>query len=73
MSAATTRSARAYRGTETAGRSPEEMLAELERRLGNDDETEAREAIEQLRQIALLRLRTSVTDASETDPEGDSA
>lgn len=56
-----------------AGRSPEEMLAELERRLGNDDETEAREAIEQLRQIALLRLRTSVTDASETDPEGDSA
>ncbi len=52
-----------------AGRSPEEILAELHRRLGTDDETEAAEAIEQLRQIALLRLGTTVTDL----PEGDTA
>jgi len=44
-----------------AGRSPEEMLAELERRLGNDDDTEAREAVGQLAEIALLRLRAAVT------------
>ncbi|GAA5084160.1 2-oxo-4-hydroxy-4-carboxy-5-ureidoimidazoline decarboxylase [Microbacterium yannicii] len=44
-----------------AGRSPEEMLAELERRLANDDDTEAREALGQLAEIALLRLRVSVT------------
>jgi 2-oxo-4-hydroxy-4-carboxy-5-ureidoimidazoline decarboxylase len=43
-----------------AGRSPEEMLAELERRLGNDDDTEAGEALEQLAQIALLRLSGAV-------------
>lgn len=45
-----------------AGRSPEEMLAELKRRLGNDELTEATEAIEQLRQIALLRLRQALED-----------
>lgn len=45
-----------------AGRTPDEMLAELQRRLGNDDETESSEAIAQLRQIAQLRLRTSITD-----------
>jgi 2-oxo-4-hydroxy-4-carboxy-5-ureidoimidazoline decarboxylase len=44
-----------------AGRSPEEMLSELERRLANDDETEAREAAGQLAEIALLRLRAAVT------------
>ena len=44
-----------------AGRSPEEMLAELDRRLANDDETEAREAVGQLAEIALLRLRATVT------------
>ena len=44
-----------------AGRSPEEMLTELERRLANDDETEAREAVGQLAEIALLRLRAAVT------------
>ncbi|MCT9819372.1 2-oxo-4-hydroxy-4-carboxy-5-ureidoimidazoline decarboxylase [Microbacterium sp. W1N] len=43
-----------------AGRSPEEMLAEAQRRLGNDDDTETTEAIEQLRQIALLRLRAAL-------------
>lgn len=48
-----------------AGRSPEEMLAELQRRLANDETTEADEAVEQLRQIALLRLRQTLgtTDA----------
>ena len=45
-----------------AGRGPDEMLAELTRRLGNDDDTEAAEALDQLRQIALLRLRTSLED-----------
>ena len=39
-----------------AGRTPDEMLAELERRLGNDDETEQREVLEQLAQITRLRV-----------------
>lgn len=43
-----------------AGRTPEQMRAELERRLGNDDETEAAEALDQLREIALLRLETTI-------------
>lgn len=47
-----------------AGRSPEEILAELRRRLTADDESEASEALEQLAQIALLRLRSTVTDAA---------
>ena len=38
------------------------MLAELKRRLGNDELTEATEAVEQLRQIALLRLRQALED-----------
>ena len=38
------------------------MLAEVRRRLGNDDATEAAEARDQLRQIALLRLRSSLED-----------
>ena len=40
-----------------AGRSPEEMRAELERRLAGDDDAEAREALTQLAEIAILRLR----------------
>nr|WP_246414178.1 2-oxo-4-hydroxy-4-carboxy-5-ureidoimidazoline decarboxylase [Microbacterium thalassium] len=40
-----------------AGRAPDEMLTELERRLGNDDESEVAEACDQLAQIAMLRLR----------------
>jgi 2-oxo-4-hydroxy-4-carboxy-5-ureidoimidazoline decarboxylase len=40
-----------------AGRSGDEMLAELERRLGNDPTTERDETREQLTGIALLRLR----------------
>lgn len=46
-----------------AGRTPDEMLAEVQRRLHNDDDTEAAEALDQLRQIALLRLRTTLEDA----------
>ncbi|MFT4260277.1 2-oxo-4-hydroxy-4-carboxy-5-ureidoimidazoline decarboxylase [Microbacterium sp.] len=43
-----------------AGRSPEEMLAEALRRLGNDDAAEATESLAQLREIALLRLRQTL-------------
>ena len=39
------------------GKSAEEMLAILERRLGNDETTELREAIQQQKQITQLRLR----------------
>lgn len=39
-----------------AGRSPQEMLAELRRRLTNDDDAEVAEVREQLRQITRLRL-----------------
>ncbi len=44
-----------------AGRSPEEMLAELRRRLGNDDEAERRETTEQLAQITALRVKGMVS------------
>lgn len=43
-----------------AGRDSHQILAELERRLGNDDATERAETVEQLRQIALLRLEQIV-------------
>lgn len=43
-----------------AGRSPDEMRAELERRLRNDEETEAAEALGQLREIALRRLEATI-------------
>jgi 2-oxo-4-hydroxy-4-carboxy-5-ureidoimidazoline decarboxylase len=43
-----------------AGRSGAEILAELERRLGNDDDTERAETVDNLRQIALLRLEAEV-------------
>ena len=39
-----------------AGRDVEAILAELDRRLGNDDSTERAETVDNLRQIALLRL-----------------
>jgi len=39
-----------------AGRDGDQILAELRRRLANDDATERAETVEQLRQIALLRL-----------------
>ena len=40
-----------------AGRSSGEILAELRRRLSNDDAAEREETVTQLREIALLRLR----------------
>lgn len=43
-----------------AGRSTDEILAELERRLENDDATERGETVEQLGEIALLRLENAV-------------
>lgn len=45
-----------------AGRSPAEMLAALEARLLNDDATEEREALTQLAEIALLRLRDAIDE-----------
>ena len=44
-----------------AGRSAREILAELDRRLGNEDEAERAETVTQLREIALLRLRQVVS------------
>ena len=44
-----------------AGRSPEEMLGELRRRLANDAEAERAEATEQLAQITGLRVRGLVS------------
>jgi len=43
-----------------AGRGGPEILAELERRLGNDDAAERDETVTQLREIALLRLEQVV-------------
>ncbi len=43
-----------------SGRSAEEILAALESRLANDEETEQRVVADQLRQIALLRLAGAV-------------
>lgn len=45
-----------------AGRTPDEILANLERRLTNDPDAEAAEASAQLLEIALLRLRDALTD-----------
>lgn len=47
-----------------AGRSPEEMLAELERRLGNQPEVEVGEATTQLAEIAMLRLGETIEQRS---------
>ncbi len=43
-----------------AGRSTAEIIAELDRRLANDDGAERAETIAQLREIALLRLESVV-------------
>lgn len=40
-----------------AGRSSTEILAELQRRLDNDDDSERGEVVSQLREIAILRLK----------------
>lgn len=45
-----------------AGRTPDEILANLERRLASDPEAETVEATRQLAEIALLRLRGALTD-----------
>jgi 2-oxo-4-hydroxy-4-carboxy-5-ureidoimidazoline decarboxylase len=44
-----------------AGRDAEEILAELQRRLRNDDETERAEVVDNLRQITLLRLEAALS------------
>jgi 2-oxo-4-hydroxy-4-carboxy-5-ureidoimidazoline decarboxylase len=44
-----------------SGRSPDEMLAELRRRLDNDEETEHAEVTEQLAQITGLRVQALVS------------
>ena len=44
-----------------SGRSPEEMLAELKRRLDNDEESERAEVTEQLAQITALRVKALVS------------
>jgi 2-oxo-4-hydroxy-4-carboxy-5-ureidoimidazoline decarboxylase len=44
-----------------AGRSPDQMLAELRRRLANDVETERAEVTEQLAQITALRVKGLVS------------
>ncbi|MEP6650420.1 MAG: 2-oxo-4-hydroxy-4-carboxy-5-ureidoimidazoline decarboxylase [Lapillicoccus sp.] len=43
-----------------AGRAAEEILAELDRRLDNDDRTERDETVQQLSEIAVLRLESTV-------------
>jgi 2-oxo-4-hydroxy-4-carboxy-5-ureidoimidazoline decarboxylase len=43
-----------------AGRSADDVLTELDRRLANDDTTEEREVVDNLREIALLRLEELV-------------
>jgi len=45
-----------------AGRSRREILAELDRRLGLDDDAERAEVVRQLGEIALLRLRTMAAE-----------
>ncbi|MCP1207022.1 2-oxo-4-hydroxy-4-carboxy-5-ureidoimidazoline decarboxylase [Pantoea sp. B550] len=42
------------------GRSGEQMLAELQRRLQNSEVTEQQEALDQLREITLLRLKETM-------------
>ena len=44
-----------------AGRDAEEILGELDRRLRNDDATERAETVDNLRQIALLRLEGALS------------
>lgn len=44
-----------------AGRTPAQMLAELQRRLGNDPESEQQAVVEQLAQITRLRLAKLLT------------
>jgi 2-oxo-4-hydroxy-4-carboxy-5-ureidoimidazoline decarboxylase len=43
-----------------AGRDADQILSELDRRLGNDDDAERAETVDNLRQIALLRLAEAI-------------
>ncbi len=43
-----------------AGRAADEVLAELDRRLANDDAAERAETVDNLRQIAILRLEKAI-------------
>ncbi len=43
-----------------SGRSAEQMLAELQRRLNNNKACEQQETLAQLREITLLRLKESI-------------
>jgi 2-oxo-4-hydroxy-4-carboxy-5-ureidoimidazoline decarboxylase len=43
-----------------AGRDADQILSELDRRLGNDDAAERAETVDNLRQIALLRLAEAI-------------
>lgn len=52
-----------------AGRTGEEILDQLQRRLTNDEDTELEETTRQLREIALLRLRGLVVEPN-TGPVG---
>jgi len=56
-----------------AGRSPAQLRAELERRLGNDPADEVREAAGQLAEIALLRLESDLEPDLAADLEPDRA
>jgi 2-oxo-4-hydroxy-4-carboxy-5-ureidoimidazoline decarboxylase len=55
-----------------AGRTAEEILANLTERLANDPATEALVTAEQLRQIALLRLETLIEEPAEAPAEATS-
>ena len=50
-----------------AGRSAPEILAELTRRLGNDEATERAETVTQLREIAILRLSEVVGESKKEE------
>lgn len=45
-----------------AGRTAAQILGEAHRRLGNDDDAELREALDALHEIALLRIRSDLTE-----------
>jgi 2-oxo-4-hydroxy-4-carboxy-5-ureidoimidazoline decarboxylase len=51
-----------------AGRDRAEILAELDRRMANDDATELAETAAQLREIAVLRLRTTFAQDFTEEP-----
>jgi len=52
------------------GRSPEEVATEAERRLENDDVAELAEVANQLRGLALLRLRAAYADQFDAASQG---